>query len=138
PLEGIFEGLAQRLARFRLHFLFALSRPQMIERAVGANAVQPCPKRRPAVELADLLPGFQKRFLNDVLGVDLVSRHTKSQPVDSTAIALHKQSESVAISAASPADGDFVALIHPAIRLDFGGPCRLVQNKTGQAFPPAP
>ena len=89
-----------------------------VERAIGADAVQPGGEGRASVELSDLFPGFEKRFPHHILCVDFIGGHTISEPEDSLSVALDEHPKSIAIAAPRLVYGDIVACIHPVVRLD--------------------
>src|SRR5580693_769950 len=86
-----------------------------IERAIGRNAVEPRAEARPLIEFGELLEGAQEAFLHHILGVLLISSHTKSHPEQSTAMSLHQHPKRVRISATRLGDKRCIRRIHPAV-----------------------
>jgi len=106
-----------------MQILLPFACPNVVERAVRANPVQPRAERSAAVELADLLPRFQERLLNHILSIDFIPGHTKGQAEYRAGVALYKHTKCVTIAAPRFVNGDFIAqrywdVIHPAVRLD--------------------
>jgi hypothetical protein len=93
----------------------ALARAHRIQRAIGGNAVKPCAETGPLIEFAELFEGAQEAFLHYVLGVLLISSHTKSYPEQSAAMAFHQHPKRVRISGTRSGDKRCVRHFHPAV-----------------------
>ena len=70
----------------------------MIERTVGADAVQPGGESGPAIESANVFPRPQKGFLRQIFRVVLVAAHTICQFVDSSGMLLHQETKGFVIA----------------------------------------
>lgn len=102
----------------------------MIERAVGADSVQPRPKGSTAVETPHFAPGLQKSLLSDIFGVNGVSGHTAGQLEHRAAVALDERTKRVTIAATRIFECGIIAPIHQAVSLDSGAVPRLVGSGT--------
>ncbi len=107
------------IARARIwRSCFRFAGADEVERAIGADAVQPGGEGCASVEFSsDLFPGFEKRFLHHILRVDFIGGHTISEPEDSFGVALDEHPKSIADAAPRLVYGDIVACIHPVVRL---------------------
>jgi len=66
---------------------------QRVQAGVGRDAVQPCSKRRPALELVALAPGAQQGLLHQVLGVLHRAEHPVAVQLKLAPVPLHRRHE---------------------------------------------
>src|SRR5581483_7721353 len=91
----------------------AAARAKQIERAVDRDPMQPRGEIRTLFESAELAVGPEERFLDNVVGVVLISGHAIGHAKHGLAVTLDEQPESLAIAGAGPAYGCDVGHLHP-------------------------
>ena len=82
----------------------AVGLPEMIERQVHDDAVQPGEELRASVEAADGAIGAEKGVLRQVVGIRVVADDAKRSRVHTPLVATHERLESLAVTAASAAN----------------------------------